>query len=331
MFIDYVEITVIGGNGGNGLVSFRTEKYVPKGGPDGGDGGKGGNIVIRADENISTLHDFNYRREFNGGHGERGGSSLRSGRHGDDCIIPVPVGTIIKDLSSGEVIADLSQMGQSVIAAFGGRGGKGNDHFKSSVNRAPRKATPGKEGECRKISMELKLLADVGIVGLPNAGKSTLISRISSARPKIADYPFTTLSPVLGIVKYRDYRSFVMADIPGLVEGASEGKGLGINFLKHIERTSVLLYLIDIVNQDVENTFRQLQKELKSYNPGLLSKPFLVALNKIDTGIQDLHGVAFLESNGIAPNPISAISGQGLPQLIELLSERVEHSRQSIR
>lgn len=327
MFVDYVEITVIGGKGGNGIVSFRTEKYVPKGGPDGGDGGKGGDVVFRADENISTLRDYRYRREFKAGRGGNGGPALRKGKDGDDCEIPVPPGTIIRDLSSGEVITDLSKPGQTYIVAAGGRGGRGNDHFKSATNRTPRYASPGEEGQFRHISLELKLLADVGIVGLPNAGKSTLISRLTAAKPKIADYPFTTLSPVLGIVKYGEYKSFVMADIPGLIEGASEGKGLGINFLKHIERTAVLLYLIDVSDRDIETAFTQLHREMEIFNPDLVRKPFIVALNKCDTGIKDSDGISFLKSTGAEPVMISAVTGEGLEDLVEILVEKIEQSK----
>ncbi len=330
MFVDYVEITVTGGRGGDGIVAFRREKYVPKGGPSGGDGGKGGDVVLRADENMSTLRDFKYRKQFKAENGGKGGGSLKSGTDGEDCIIPVPVGTLVKDLDSGKVIADLSAHDQPYIVAKGGKGGYGNVQFKSPTNRAPRKATEGEAGDSRNIALELKLLADVGLVGLPNAGKSTLISRISSAKPKIADYPFTTLSPALGIVKYGDYNSMVVADIPGLIEGASEGKGLGINFLKHIERTSILVYLIDIVEQRTEEVFSQLQSELKNYNVDLLRKPFIVVLNKIDTKITDKEGIEFLKKNKIDFHTISAVTGEGTEELIRILGERVEKSKETI-
>ncbi len=329
MFVDYVEITVQAGNGGDGIISFHTEKYVPKGGPDGGDGGKGGNIIFVVDENLSTLRDYKYKRLFRAENGKRGASSLKTGRGGRDLLIPVPIGTIIRDVSSGEVIADLTESGQKVVIAKGGRGGKGNYRFKSSTNRAPRIFTEGEPGELKQIALELKLLADVGLVGLPNAGKSTLLSRLSSAKPKIADYPFTTLSPVLGIVKYGRYRNFVMADIPGLIEGASRGKGLGIDFLKHIERTKILVYIIDISEKRIKSTFNQLRNELDSFNPKLLEKPSIVALNKIDTRIDDKEGMEYLISQGVRVLRISAVTGEGLRELIEVLGKKVEASRSS--
>lgn len=324
MFVDYVEATVQGGNGGEGMVSFHREKYMPKGGPDGGDGGKGGDVVFVVDENLSTLQDYKYKKIFKGENGSRGGSNNKYGKNGQDAVIPVPPGTIVRDLDSEEILADLAEVGMEFIVARGGRGGKGNARFKSPTNQTPRKATEGQEGEYRDISLELKLLADVGLVGLPNAGKSTLISRLSSAKPKIADYPFTTLSPVLGIIKYGEYKSFVMADIPGLIEGAAEGKGLGINFLKHIERTSVLLYLIDITEGDSETVFNQLRGELGKYNPALLEKPFLIALNKIDTGIKDDEGTRYFDSNDMEYMLISAAVGTGLDELVIKLSKIIE-------
>ncbi|MBD3233812.1 MAG: GTPase ObgE [candidate division Zixibacteria bacterium] len=330
MFVDYVEITVTGGRGGDGIVAFRREKYVPKGGPAGGDGGKGGDVVLRADENMSTLQDFKYRKQFKAEDGGKGGGGMKSGTDGEDCVIPVPVGTLVRDVDSGEVIADLSEHDHQYIVAKGGRGGYGNVQFKSPTNRAPRKATEGKAGGVRNVALELKLLADVGLVGLPNAGKSTLISRISSAKPKIADYPFTTLSPVLGIVKYGDYKSMVVADIPGLVEGASEGRGLGINFLKHIERTSILVYLIDIVEQRTEEVFKQLKGELNNYNVDLLRKPIIVVLNKIDTKITDKEGIEFLRKSEIDYHTISAVTGEGTEELIRILGERVEEYKETV-
>ncbi|MCP4633978.1 MAG: GTPase ObgE [candidate division Zixibacteria bacterium] len=326
MFIDYVEISVAGGQGGNGIVSFRTEKFEPKGGPDGGDGGKGGDVILKVDTNLSTLRDYKYKREFRAGKGGNGGGSLKTGKKGEDCFIPVPSGTIVKDMITNKIIADLSESGQSIIITSGGKGGKGNTKFKSSTNRTPRFASSGEEGEYFQVSLELKLLADVGLVGKPNAGKSTLISHLSSAKPKIADYPFTTLSPVLGIIKYGEYKSFVMADIPGLIEGAAEGKGLGINFLKHIERTSVLLYLIDITEQETAATFESLKKELKAYNPELLERPYLVAMNKIDTGIDDPDGTDYLVKHNISIVKISSVTGEGLHELVKLVSDKIDNS-----
>jgi GTPase len=282
MFIDYAEIEVKAGNGGNGAVTFRREKYVPKGGPSGGNGGKGGDIIIEAHHNLSTLLDFRYRRSYKAQNGEQGGNSLKNGKNGKDIIIKVPVGTIVKNAETGKVMADLDEDEKKVIAVKGGKGGKGNSNFATPTNQAPRFAEDGKQGENYKIILELKLIADVGIVGFPNAGKSTLISVISAARPKIADYPFTTLEPVLGIVKYKEYHSFTIADIPGIIEGAHEGKGLGHKFLRHIERTKLLLFLIDITSEDYQKSFDILINELNSYSKVLSLKEKVVALSKAD-------------------------------------------------
>jgi len=282
MFIDLVEIYVKAGNGGRGAVSFRREKYVPKGGPDGGDGGKGGDVILISDPNMSTLLDYRYKRKYVAPNGEPGMGALKTGKSGEDIILRVPVGTVVKDKETGEVLFDFTEPNQTFVVARGGKGGKGNTHFKSPTNQAPRKAEPGKLGEERWIILELKLIADVGIVGFPNAGKSTLISVISAAKPKIADYPFTTLEPVLGLVQYKDYKSFVVADIPGIIEGASQGKGLGLKFLRHIERTKILLFLIASNSEDPFNEYKVLIKELKSYSKELLKKPHLVAISKMD-------------------------------------------------
>ncbi len=282
MFIDYAGIELKAGDGGNGAVSFRREKYVPKGGPAGGNGGKGGDIIIEAHHNLSTLLDFRYRKNYKAKDGESGGSSLKDGKSGDDIIIKVPVGTIIKDAETKEILFDLDRDGKRAIIAKGGKGGKGNSNFATSTNQTPRYAEPGRPGEERKIILELKLLADVGLVGFPNAGKSTLISKISSARPKIADYPFTTLEPVLGIVKYKDYKSFTVADIPGIIEGAHEGKGLGHKFLRHIERTKIILFLIEVTSENYQRDYNILLNELKSYSPILAKKTKIVSLSKID-------------------------------------------------
>lgn len=282
MFIDYAEIEVKAGDGGNGAVTFRREKYVPKGGPSGGNGGKGGDIIIEAHHNLSTLLDFRYKKTYKAQNGEGGGNSLKDGKNGKDIVIKVPVGTLIKDIESRKIIADLDKDHKCILAAKGGKGGKGNSNFATPTNQAPRIAEDGKPGEQKKIILELKLIADVGLVGFPNAGKSTLISVISAAKPKIADYPFTTLEPVLGIVKYKDYKSFTVADIPGIIEGAHKGKGLGHKFLRHIERTKILLFLIEITAGDFQDTFDILNNELKSYSEILSTKKKIIALSKAD-------------------------------------------------
>lgn len=282
MFIDYAQIEVIAGDGGDGAVTFRREKYVPKGGPSGGNGGKGGDIIIQTDSNLSTLLDFKYKRIYKAGKGAPGGSSLKDGKNGEDVIIKLPPGTIIKDSSTNKTLYDLGENDQRIILAKGGKGGKGNSNFATPTRRTPRFAEPGKPAESLKVILELKLIADIGLVGFPNAGKSTLISTISAARPKIADYPFTTLEPNLGIVKYKDYQSFTVADIPGIIEGAHEGKGLGIKFLRHIERTRVLLFLIDITSDDYQRDFDILFNELKNYSKVLVKKKMILSLSKAD-------------------------------------------------
>ena len=261
-FIDLVKIYIKAGDGGAGHISFRREKYVPKGGPDGGNGGKGGDIIFIANKNLNTLLDFKYKRKFIAESGQPGGKAKRTGRNGKDIIIQVPVGTVIKDAETGEILCDFTEDKQQQIIAFGGKGGLGNAEFSTPTNQAPKYAQPGLPGEERWIFLELKLLADVGIVGFPNAGKSTLISVLSSAKPKIADYPFTTLVPNLGMVFVDDSKSFVIADIPGLIEGASEGKGLGLEFLRHIERTNLLIFLIDSTSEDIVRDYQILNKEL---------------------------------------------------------------------
>lgn len=313
MFVDYVQIEVHAGDGGDGRVSFRREKYVPKGGPDGGDGGKGGDVLVTADPNMATLLDLKYQKIYRAESGEKGGSANRSGKDGQDLLIKLPVGTIVRDLNTKEVLADLKKPGETAIVAAGGRGGKGNVHFKSSTNQTPRKATPGQKGQKRLLELELKLIADVGLVGFPNAGKSTLLSRISDARPKIADYPFTTKVPNLGIVKTGDYRSFVVADIPGIIEGAHLGKGLGLEFLRHIQRTRVLVYLIECTAVDTELQLGMLKAELGLYDPELLQKPSIVAINKID--LLDSEGRRMLETLPGDWLPISAITGENTDKL----------------
>ncbi|MGE5354435.1 MAG: GTPase ObgE [Acidobacteriota bacterium] len=282
MFIDYAEVEIKAGHGGAGQISFRREKYVPKGGPSGGDGGKGGDVIVSAHHNLHTLLDFRYKRHYYAENGEKGGNSLKDGRSGENVVIKVPVGTIIKDRDSGQVLADLDTDGKTVVIAKGGIGGRGNSKFATPTNQTPRHAEAGRPGEERAIALELKLIADVGLVGFPNAGKSTLISVISAAKPKIADYPFTTLEPNLGIVQYKDYQSFVVADIPGIIEGAHTGKGLGIKFLKHIERTGILLFLIDIMSENYQKDYDTLVNELANYSEVLLNKKRIVAFSKAD-------------------------------------------------
>lgn len=282
MFIDYTKIFIKAGDGGNGAVAFRREKYVPKGGPAGGNGGRGGNVIFIADQNLNTLLDFRYKKHYNAENGQPGGSSLKDGRNGKDIYIKVPVGTIIKDAQTEELIFDLDENGKEFVAAKGGKGGKGNANFATPTNQTPRFAENGKPGEEREIILELKLIADVGLVGFPNAGKSTLISTISEAKPKIADYPFTTLEPNLGIVRYKDYKSFTVADIPGIIEGAHQGKGLGLKFLRHIERTKILLIMIDATSETYQKDFDTLINELNSFSKVLNSKKKLLAFSKAD-------------------------------------------------
>ncbi len=321
-FVDEAKIYIKAGHGGSGCVSFRREKFVPKGGPDGGDGGKGGDVIFRATESHHTLLDLKYKQHQiakNGGHGS---GNHRTGRSAEDLEVAVPVGTIIKNFETGEVLADLSRKEQIFVAARGGIGGKGNAHFTTSTHQTPRFAQEGMEGEEFTLKLELKLLADVGILGFPNAGKSTFISRVSAAKPKIADYPFTTLTPHLGVVKYSDSKSFVIADIPGLISGAHDGMGMGIKFLKHIERTSVLLHILDIStepNTNAWSNFTAINKELEHYNPELLEKPQIVALNKIDLPYVKENvkkEVAIFKKKGIILHPFSAITGEGIKEIL---------------
>ncbi len=282
MFIDYAKIYIKAGNGGDGAVAFRREKYVPKGGPAGGNGGTGGSVIFRADRNLTTLLDFQYKRKYIADDGDPGGSSLKDGKSGQDIIIKIPVGTLIKDAETNEIIFDLNTDQKEFVAVKGGKGGKGNSNFATPTNQTPRFAEDGKPGEEKNIELELKLIADVGLVGFPNAGKSTLISVISDAKPKIADYPFTTLEPNLGIVRYKNYQSITVADIPGIIEGAHLGKGLGLKFLRHIERTKILLIMIDITSEDYLKDYKTLLGELEKYSKVLSKKKKLVALTKSD-------------------------------------------------
>jgi len=325
-FIDYAEIEVKAGDGGAGCISFRREKHIAKGGPDGGDGGRGGDIVFIVESNMSTLLDFRYKKKYKAKNGRRGEGNLKHGKSAEPIIIKIPKGTIIKNLDTDQVLADFSKDEQEEIIARGGRGGHGNDHFKSPVNRTPRKAEEGRVGESLKLSLELKLLADVGLVGLPNAGKSTMLARLSEARPKIADYPFTTLIPNLGIVSLRKHKSCVMADIPGIIEGASAGKGLGIQFLKHIQRTGLIIFLIDYTAGDIEKTLALLKEELRSFDVSLTKRPSIIVLNKIDLLSEDELKVI---SKKINPDYIlySAVSGQGERELLIRIENELDRNR----
>jgi GTP-binding protein len=316
VLIDTATITLRGGKGGDGCVSFRREKYVPRGGPNGGDGGNGGSIVLVAARGLSSLLDFRYRREYGAEKGRNGSGANRRGRDGGDLKLRVPQGTVVKDHETGEVLADLDADGERFVAAEGGRGGRGNARFATPVEQAPRHAEKGRPGREVTVDLELKLIADVGLVGLPNAGKSTLLSRISAARPKIGDFPFTTLSPVLGIVGHGSDDSFVMADLPGLIEGAHDGRGLGHRFLRHVERTKVLVVLIDSSGNDPDADYATLMNELKNYGEGLSEKPRVVALSKIDLVPDRGPRVAFGGENVF---PISAVSGDGLDELTRAL------------
>ncbi len=338
MFLDYAKIYIKSGAGGNGCVSFRREKYVPKGGPNGGDGGKGGDIIFKATSQLSTLVDFRYKAHHTAEPGAHGQGGLKTGAGGKDEVILVPRGSIIKDFESGEVLAELLNDGQEAILLHGGRGGKGNNHFKNSTNQAPRTAQKGEVSQEATVLIELKLIADVGLVGFPNAGKSTLISKISDAKPKIADYPFTTLIPNLGIVKYKEYDSFVVADIPGIIEGASSGKGLGIRFLKHIERTRILLFLIDSTKLDDEDTKKEILKdydtllnELINYEANLLDKPRIVCFTKIDA-ISDKLKVKIQKLKMKEPKIlISSVTGENLSELKDLLWKKLEKLKEEAR
>jgi GTP-binding protein len=328
-FIDYVKIQVSAGHGGKGCVSFRREKYVPLGGPDGGDGGRGGHVIFRAESRLNTLLDLRYHRVYKARNGRPGMGKKMHGADGDDVVIQVPVGSVIKDSETGEVLADLDTPDAEFIASKGGRGGQGNSHFATPTRQAPKFAQPGEPGEEADLTVELKLLADVGLIGLPNAGKSTLISVISAARPKIADYPFTTLVPNLGVVKGgEEWRSFVVADIPGLIEGAHRGAGLGHQFLRHVERTRILLHLVDISQaaegDPVENLVT-LNRELKLYSPELLKKPQAVAGTKTDiVDAEKLDRLRdYCKTNEIDFFPISAATGDGVKKLVEYLSKKV--------
>ena len=329
-FVDEVKISVQAGRGGKGCISFRREKYVPRGGPDGGNGGKGGDVILLADGQIRTLVDYRFRPLQRAKRGEHGRGKNQFGAEGDDLVLKIPPGTIVRDLETGETIADLTAHGERAVIAKGGRGGRGNASFATSTNQAPRFAQPGEEGEEREISLELRLLADVGIVGFPNAGKSTLISVISAAKPKIADYPFTTLTPNLGLVRLDSEESFIIADVPGLIPGAHEGAGLGSRFLRHLSRTRLLVHLLDLSpdsGRDPVEDYRQINRELASFDYRLGEKPQILAANKIDIpecGASLERIEAFADEEGLEFYPISAVTRQGVRQLVGAVKKKLD-------
>jgi GTPase len=321
VFVDEVEIHVRAGDGGRGCVSFRRERFVPRGGPNGGDGGRGGSVILEADEGLGTLLDFRYRRHYTAPRGAHGEGSDRHGAGGDDLVLRVPVGTTVRERDAGLLLGDLTRRGERLQVARGGRGGRGNARFATATRRAPRHAEPGEAGEERWLRLELRLLADVGVVGFPNAGKSTLVARLSAARPKIGDYPFTTLAPTLGLVRLPEERSFVIADVPGLVPGAADGKGLGLRFLRHLERTRLLVHLLDLdpsTGRDPVEDWRTIQAELRAYSPELAARPQLIAANKTDLegAAPRLRRVLALGRRRRLPVlPLAARTGQGLDAL----------------
>lgn len=322
MFIDHVIVEAEAGDGGDGCIAFRREKYVPRGGPNGGDGGKGGDIIVEASPNISTLIDLHYQRLYKAPRGQHGMGKSKRGADGEDCIILVPPGTVVRDTESGDALGEVMTPGDRMVVAAGGKSGLGNEHFKTSRNRAPRKFTYGGVGEKRRLELTLKLVADVGLVGAPNAGKSTLISVLSAAHPKIADYPFTTKTPVLGIVRTDEMESFVMVDIPGLIEGAHEGKGMGRAFLRHVERCRILLFLVDVSAPAPVESYRMLRSELLRYNSALLERPSAVVLTKCDLIEGGVAGVdEKLMDISDSTVAISAVSRDGLKKLLEVVSK----------
>ncbi len=339
-FVDEARIEVQGGNGGNGAASFRREKFIPKGGPDGGDGGRGGSVYVLADRNLNTLIDYRYARKFFAKNGENGRGADCFGAGAEDIVLKVPVGTLVIDETTGETVADLTKHGEKALVAQGGKGGLGNLHFKSSTNRAPRQATKGEPGQYRALHLELKVLADVGLLGMPNAGKSTFISAVSNARPKVADYPFTTLVPHLGVVRVGNEQSFVLADIPGLVEGAAEGAGLGHLFLRHLSRTSLLLHVIDCAPLDPEvdpvAQARALVKELEKYNPELAQKPRWIVLNKVDLLQEEkdekiAHFKKELASDGRPFFVMSAATRVGTQELINAIATELDTAKKKAK
>lgn len=319
MFIDHAVIEVKAGAGGSGSDAFRREKGVPRGGPAGGDGGKGGDVLLEADAQLTTLLDYSYRRHYKADRGKHGGGKNRTGRSGDDLILKVPMGTIAIDAESGESLGELIEDGEHLMIASGGRGGRGNTHFKTPTRQAPRRWESGKDGQERCIRLELKLIADVGLVGEPNAGKSTFLAMATDARPKVADYPFTTLEPNLGVVRLRDFQSFVIADIPGIIEGAHEGKGLGHKFLRHIERTRTLALMIPVDTEDIQQVFESLRAELEAYSPELATAPFCVVLTKTDLLPSDAELPEFKAQGSWAVFRVSSATNRGLDELLMAL------------
>lgn len=329
-FVDEAIIEVAAGDGGRGCVSFMRQRFQPKGGPDGGDGGRGGDVVLRASQRVATLADHSYLRHFRAQRGSHGQGSNKTGRAGQGKVVEVPVGTIVRDQETGEIVADLTAEGQEVVVAQGGRGGKGNRHFVSSTHRTPRLAQPGEEGQKRTLHLELKLLAQVGLIGLPNAGKSSLIAAASAARPKVADYPFTTLYPNLGVVQLEGREPFTMADIPGLVAGAHKGAGLGLRFLKHVERTRLFLYVVDLSAARPAEDLEAVRAELRAYDPALASRGGLVAANKLDLPQAQENLESFqrqVQAQSLEVFPISALSGQGVPELLAALARRLDREQ----
>ncbi|MGC1204656.1 MAG: GTPase ObgE [Flavobacteriaceae bacterium] len=321
-FVDYVKMYVSSGNGGKGSVHLHREKYITKGGPDGGDGGRGGHVILKGNSNLWTLFSLKFKKHVRAGHGSHGSKSRSTGADGEDMYVDVPLGTVVRDTETNDVLFEITEQGEERIIAEGGKGGLGNWHFKTSTNQTPRYAQPGLPLEERHVTLELKLLADVGLVGFPNAGKSTLLSVVTSAKPKIADYEFTTLKPNLGIVEYRDFQTFVMADIPGIIEGAAEGKGLGHYFLRHIERNSILLFLIPADADDIKKQYDILLDELRRYNPEMLDKERIIAVSKSDLLDDELKAELKEELDNELPIPyvfISSVAQQGLTQLKDML------------
>jgi GTP-binding protein len=335
MFIDRAVVKVKAGDGGSGIVSFRREKFVPMGGPDGGDGGRGGDVIVRAEENLSTLLDYTYRDSWKAESGDHGSGANKTGRSGASILLPVPPGTVIRDLGTGELLGDVVNPGDQILVARGGRGGKGNAHFATATHQAPREYQPGEDGEERTLEFELKLIADVGLVGQPNAGKSTLLATISAARPKIADYPFTTLAPNLGVVPLSDHRTFVVADIPGIIEGAHEGRGLGLQFLRHIERTRLLALLIPVDSMDWQAEYDLLRREVAAYSEALGAKPHCVVFTKMDLlGGDEPPPIDAPDAFGVFA--ISAAARTGLGPVLDawwrqLLAEKKAGARQDDR
>ena len=327
MFVDYARIYIKSGKGGDGCVAFRREAHVPKGGPSGGNGGKGGDVIIKADPNLWTLQDIKYHKSYKAKNGRMGQGSRKTGEDGDSVFIPVPLGTVIKNEETGKVLVDITSEGQSAVVAKGGSGGFGNAKFVSSTNRAPRYAKPGYPSEQKNLIFELKLLSDVGLVGLPNAGKSTLISKLTAARPKIADYPFTTLVPNLGIVKYGDFHSFVMADIPGLIEGAHQGKGLGHRFLRHIERTKILTFLIESTDPEPLQTYELLKNELQAHYDKLMLRPKIILITKNDL----MQEAPLLDVEDADVISISSVTGRGLETFLQKIIKILDEEGREIQ